>query len=209
LSGLAARKQRQGSIWLECPGESRIAAIVYNPGDGPQMDLLMERVARQLKTRGLRLAGVVQVNSDDGNRKRCDMELEDVATGTRVRISENRGSGSRGCRLDSFALEKLAGIVNASLDAQIDVVLINKFGKREADGGGFRQVIGAALSSQARVLVGVSAANLRAWDDFAFGLYHQLPMDDARIVSWCVQYQTVEQVARFAPAHSKSEGSAL
>lgn len=180
----------QDSTWPNCSDEPRIAAIVYNPSDGAQLDLLMTRVARQLQARDFRLAGVVQINSGDGNRKRCDMELEDIASGTRVRISEDRGSGSRGCRLNSSALEKLAGTVNASLDAPIDVVLINKFGKREADGGGFRQVIGAALSGQARVLVGVSVANLQSWDDFAFGLYHQLPADSACIVNWCVQHQT-------------------
>ena len=44
-------------------------------------------------------------------RPACDVVLEDLATGHRTALFENRGSGARGCRLDQAALAEATAMV--------------------------------------------------------------------------------------------------
>jgi Protein of unknown function (DUF2478) len=56
-------------------------------------------------------------------------------------------------------------------------LIINEFGKHEAEGRGFRAVIAKALSEDSPVLVGVNALNLLALEAFENGLGHGLPCE--------------------------------
>jgi hypothetical protein len=82
------------------------------------------------------------------------MDVRVLPNGPILRISQNLGSVSKGCRLDPAALEAAVGLVEARLDPNVDLLIINKFGKHEADGRGFRTVIAAALDLEIPVLVG-------------------------------------------------------
>lgn len=164
----------------------RIASFVYDPGKGAEVDVVLAAVAAALRSSGLRLGGAIQINSDDGNRCSCDMSLEDLASGRRVLISENRGPLARGCRLDPRGLEEVVGLVEASIERGIDVLIVNKFGKRETEGKGFRDAIEAALAKGASVLVAVSAASLEAWEAFVSGLDERLAFDEATAIRWAL-----------------------
>ena len=161
-----------------------LAAIVYAEGDGPRVDNLLAEVSRALRLSGTRLAGAGQHNTDGGDRCRCDMTLEDLSSGRRVDISEKRGPEARGCRLDSFALEEVVGLVGASLATDPELVILNRFGKREADGAGFRPVIEDALARGVAVLVAVSKGNVAAWDTFAAALDRKLDIDAVSVIEW-------------------------
>jgi nucleoside-triphosphatase THEP1 len=163
----------------------RIAAVVYPVSEGAHADTVLSEVARDLKSRGLRIAGAVQHNTHSGDRCRCDMTLEDLASGTLVQISEDRGPEARGCRLDSSALEEIVGLVCSSLEGKPDLVVVNKFGKREAEGSGFRAAIEQALDSGIAVLTAVSSTNLAEWENFAGGLDERLPLEPTAIAAWC------------------------
>jgi nucleoside-triphosphatase THEP1 len=164
-----------------------IGAIVYAEGEGPRVDHLLAEVSRALRRDGTRLAGAVQHNTDRADRCRCDMTLEDLSSGRLVGISEKRGPQSRGCRLDSFALEEVVGLVGGSLASEPDLVIVNRFGKREADGAGFRPVIEDALARGVAVLVAVSRGNVAAWDDFAGALDLKLDVDVASVLAWSIE----------------------
>lgn len=165
----------------------RIAAVVFYASEGAHADTLLKDVADGLKSGGARLAGAVQHNTHNGDRCRCDMTLEDLTSGRLVKISEDRGPEARGCRLDSSALEEIVGLVSASLEASPDIVIINKFGKREAEGSGFRSTIEQALEAGIPVVVAVNAANIDAWNFFTGGLDVRLPPDRKAIGAWCVE----------------------
>lgn len=165
--------------------DARLAAVVYEAGAGAAFDTCLATVARGLKASGLRLSGAVQHNTMGGDRCRCDMTLEDLATGRLVEISEQRGPQARGCRLNSAALEEIVGLAGAAVERGADLLIVNKFGKREAEGHGFRQVIDAALEQGTAVLVAVSRENLAAWQQFAAGLDVRLPQDARLITAWC------------------------
>lgn len=164
--------------------EPRLAGIIYGTGEGPRIDDLLVATVARLRARGLRLAGAIQHNTDGGDRCRCDMTLEDLASGQRVDISERRGPESRGCRLDSFALEASVGLVAQSLNAPRDLVILNRFGKREAEGHGFRQIVDQAMEAGVPVLVAVSDGQREAWESFTGSYAERLPADIEAIVRW-------------------------
>jgi nucleoside-triphosphatase THEP1 len=162
-----------------------LAAILYEAGEGEAADRLLTAVARELAAGGVRLAGVVQANELPLGKCRCDMIVEDLATGARTRISEDRGPLARGCRLDTAALHGIVGRIEDAVLAGADLLILNKFGKSEAAGQGFRAVISAALEAGIPVLTGLSRTNLAGWDAFTGGLGVLLPPERDALRTWC------------------------
>src|SRR5262249_28640019 len=161
-----------------------IAALVY--ADGAYPDRAIERAIAPLRERGIALAGALQ-RSPEGmiGRHPCDLLLEDLASGELTAIAEHRGKEARGCRLDVGILTEVAEAVAASLHADAPrLLVVNKFGKIEADGGGLRGAIADAVDLGIPVLVGVPARNLDRWRAFAGPLSVELPAEPAAIVEW-------------------------
>lgn len=163
----------------------RIAAILYKPSDGPSVDLMLSGLAAELKAQNVRLAGTVQWNQDPAAGPCADMVMEDLHTGRHISVTENRGALAKGCRLDSRALEDVAGLTCASIGTDTDLVIINKFSKSEAEGRGLRQAIEAAVTSGVPVLVALNATHRAAWDEFTGGCSNWLSPDPQAIRSWC------------------------
>lgn len=159
-----------------------LAAIVYD--DGPAFDAFAYHLAKDLRAKGLRLAGVAQTNHQRQQPGRCDMTLEDLATGTKLLISEDRGSQARGCRLNTSALLEAGVLICRQLSEDIDLVLINKFGKSEAEGGGLRDVIATAFVSGIPALIGVPQRNWTAWQTFSGGDAACLSPHQSDIAQW-------------------------
>jgi nucleoside-triphosphatase THEP1 len=135
-----------------------------------ELNRLLAAFAEELTADGVALAGAVQHDIECAPQEKCDMDLQILPTGPVVRISQNLGRDSRGCRLDTVALEQAVGITEAQLsDASPKLVIINKFGKHEADGRGFRSTIALALEKEVPVLVGVNGANITALEEFTGG----------------------------------------
>ncbi|WP_297774731.1 DUF2478 domain-containing protein [uncultured Roseovarius sp.] len=140
-------------------------AYVMAEGRG-ETDLLLYDLARAARARGLSLAGTVQVNSNCGDDRPCDMDVEVLPDGPVIRISQSLGPGAKGCRLDPSQLELAVAAAEARLAAGCDLVIVNKFGKHEAEGRGFRGLIGEALARDVPVLVGVNRLNIPHFLDF-------------------------------------------
>ena len=157
-------------------------AYTMMPGKG-DMDLLLQQLAEALKARGVTCAGVVQSNVDCGPERKCDMDLTVLHSGEVLRISQSLGIGARGCRLDPDALEHaVAATAEALSDA--DMLLVNKFGKHEAQGRGFRPLIGEAMALELPVLCGLNGANLPAFQEFTGGLAVEVAPDLEALTAW-------------------------
>ena len=161
-------------------------AYTMAPGRG-DTDLILFKLATVLAARGLRCCGTVQINSERGDTGPCDMDVRVLPDGPILRISQDLGRASHGCRLDPAALEPAVGLVSASMGQGSDLLIVNKFGKHEAQGRGFRTVIAEALSKGIPVLVGINALNLSAFEEFAEGLATRLPPEPTALESWIVQ----------------------
>ncbi|MGB8814364.1 MAG: DUF2478 domain-containing protein [Paracoccaceae bacterium] len=158
-------------------------AYVTLQGRG-RTDALIAEVAGLLAADGVRLAGTVQSNIERPNRRKCDMDLVVLPDGPIVRISEDRGDLARGCTLDSGALEQTVVAVQQRLEGA-EVLIINKFGKREAEGRGLIPVIADALEHGLPVLIGVNGLNLAAFLAFAGEDVTPLPADPIIVANWC------------------------
>jgi hypothetical protein len=158
-------------------------AYTMAPGRG-DTNLLLDGLARRLTSRGLRAAGTVQIDSTRPDDGPCDMGVRVLPDGPVIRISQSLGAGSTGCRLDPNALETAVGLVTTRLEDGADCLLVNKFGKHEAEGRGFRPVIAEALARDIPVLVGVNALNLGAFETFCGGLAIPLPPDIDHLQAW-------------------------
>ena len=156
--------------------------MVSNRGD---TNRVLTAVAAQLRAEGLCLAGAVQSDTDCAPGGKCDMDLEILPAGPVVRISQSLGAQSRGCRLDPVALEQAVGLTEARLnDATPDIVILNKFGKHEAEGRGFRSTVARALEADLPILVGVNATNMAAFEAFTGGLAEVAGDSVETVLTW-------------------------
>jgi len=158
-------------------------AYTMAPGRG-DTDLVLERLVADLSAQGLRCCGTVQINSERADAGPCDMDVRVLPNGPVLRISQDLGSQARGCRLDPAALETAVGLVSARMSSGADLLIVNKFGKHEAEGRGFRNVIAEALAMDIPVLVGLNTLNRPAFENFAEGLAIQLPPEPAALMAW-------------------------
>lgn len=150
-------------------------------GDTDQVFL---RLAQTLAARGYRTCGLVQINTERPDDGPCDMDVQVLPDGPILRISQDLGPHSRGCRLDIGALETAVGLVQATLSTKPDCLIINKFGKQEAEGRGFRPVIADALGEGIPVLVGLNGLNKQAFLEFSDGVAEPLDLAEAAALDW-------------------------
>jgi hypothetical protein len=169
-----------------------VAAIVYANEIYP--DAAFTTLVQRCRALGLTLAGVLQHRAFEGGDRRCDVILEDLASGHHTALFENRGTGARGCRLDQAALAEATARVEGSLEHVPQLLVLNKFGKVECDGGGLRDLIASAIDRGIPVIIGVPERNLDAWRSFAGEFATEIPDDAGQIAKW------VEEIAAMSPA---------
>jgi hypothetical protein len=165
-----------------------IAAIVYS--DGVYPDRAMAGAIAPLEELGVPLAGALQVPAErvEGSHP-CDMLLKDLATGNVCAIAEERGRHAAGCRLDVGVLTEIGeDVINGLRDGEPRLLVVNKFGKIEAAGGGLRGAIAEAVELGVPVLVGVPARNLDSWRAFAGALALELPVESRAIAEWLASH---------------------
>ncbi len=153
-----------------------------------EMNATLRALARTMSDGGARVVGAVQVNTAAAAEDApIDMDLELLPDGEVIRISQRLGPGSSGCRLDPAQLETAVGICSRRLASGADLLIVNKFGAHEAEGRGFRDLIGAALAEGVPVVVGVAPAKLSAFQEFAGELSQEIPCETEALRNWCLE----------------------
>lgn len=142
----------------------RLMAAVYD--DGIEADKTLSQIGYALRANEVAVNGLVQLNTFRRDRAKCDMVLEELGSGQIFQLSQDRGALARGCRLDREAITHAATAILKGLD-NCDLLIINKFGRCEADGGGLRDIIAEAVLRGIITLIGVPRRNLHAWQRFA------------------------------------------
>lgn len=161
---------------------SSILAVVYTDGIGA--DRFLAELGYSLRAAGLNVAGLVQLNSFVRDPVKCDMAVEELFSGTILQLSEDRGPHARGCRLDRNVLFEAAALLIKALAEKPDLLVLNKFGKMEAEGAGLRDVLARAVEEGVPVVVGVPFRNLDQWRAFAGDLAEECPVETNRIQRW-------------------------
>lgn len=159
-----------------------ILSLVYT--NGHAADCFLADLGYGLRETGVAVAGIVQRNTFLRDPIKCDMEVEELASGTVLQLSEFRGPAARGCRLDRAALAEAAGLLTAAINAGPDVLILNKFGRAEAEGGGLRDALGRAAQVSIPTIVGVPLRNIDCWRSFAGELADDCGIDPEYVRRW-------------------------
>lgn len=159
-----------------------LAAVHF--GKDEFVDRVLMEAVTALKNEGVRVGGFVQHDTPDPVACCSISHVEDVMTGSWHRITQALGAGSKGCRLDPHALADMAGKLLATLDEGVDMVVLNRFGKGESDGQGFRAVIEKALDQGVPVLIAVRDTYKADWEAFCGDMAAALPMDADEVARW-------------------------
>lgn len=148
------------------------------------VDPLLAEVAARAGASGFKVAGFFQHRGPDTDECCREIVIERIGSGIKQLISQPLGTGSRGCRLDPAALADVAGSLLAEMDAGADMLIINRFGKGEAEGHGFRAVIETAYAKQIPVLTVVRDTYAGDWREFAGDCGVLLSPHSDRVLEW-------------------------
>ncbi|OIQ35754.1 MAG: 3-dehydroquinate dehydratase [Roseobacter sp. MedPE-SWchi] len=183
--------------------------IAYTLAQGRgDTDQILHQLSQRLLAAGHAPCGVVQINSERTDSCRCDMDVQVLPAGPVIRISQTLGEEARGCRLDPAALEEAVALTERALQQGAEMLIINKFGKHEAEGRGFRAAIGEALGLGLPVLVGLNHLNQEAFFEFIGDLGVALRPDVAALEVWAkAQLATQPGAEPFAAENGIAEAS--
>lgn len=159
-----------------------LAAVVYAPED--DVDSLLASFARRLRGQGRHLGGVVQRNTSGNCGPATLMEVIDLMTERAIPICQNLGPESVACKLDPAGLADAALAVRQAIAGNVELVIVNKFGKSEAEGRGLRAEIADAIVAGLPVLTAVSERAYAAWTEFTNGFGTTLLCDEAIVEDW-------------------------
>lgn len=164
-------------------GTVRLAAVVYDAGF--KIDDFLTRVADRLGADRINMAGVLQENAGDEAGVCSAMTLVDLTSRGRFRISQDLGSQAEGCRLDAHGLAEIGALLDRPLGHDVDLLMLNRFGKAEAEGGGLRSAFVRAMEAGVPVLTAVRPPYIEAWSRFHGRLAVDLPSDFDAVLAWC------------------------
>ncbi len=101
--------------------------------------------------------------------------MRDLVTGETLDIMQDLGREATGCRVDPAAIAVAARWLDTARERGPDLLVVNRFGRLESEGGGMLAEIGRAFADGLPLIVCVPARYLDAWDAFAAGLDAKLP----------------------------------
>ena len=151
---------RQGSA-------DRVAAVVFTRGT--EVHALLAALVDGLRAQGLTIGGLVQRHGAALPGGRRAVLVEDLGSGRHRRLDTPRGPEAVGCTLDSEALSHAAVDLRAAIAARPDLLVVNRFGCSEAEGGGLRAEIAEAICAGIPLLIAVRDDYLPAWEAFLGG----------------------------------------
>ncbi len=159
----------------------RAAAIV---DDGSvDTDTLLAAVACQQRRLERTVHGVVMTHPDGGHGCASPMVLVDLQTLDEYLVSQPLGSGSTACRADPQGFARASAVLRRAAEAAPDLVVSNRFGGLEAEGGGFSAELLELMARGIPLLTVVATRHAEAWQRFSGGA-PLLPPEGAAIDRW-------------------------
>lgn len=153
------------------------------------VDQLLDEQVHALRAQGLRLHGLLMTYPEGRADCHCAMVLQDLRTGETYPVSQALGAESQACRADPQGFARASQVLRDALapgTERPDLVVVNRFGKLEVAGGGFRDEFLALMAEGVPVLTAVASALEPAWRDFTGGA-PVLPADPQAVQDWVRQ----------------------
>ncbi len=144
----------------------------------------LRKVVKSLREKGVKVGGVLQEAKILPNERCARLYVVDIRTGKSECITQNRGNESRGCKLDPRGLAEISHCITDAIETGSELIIINKFGRAESEGGGLLSSIADAISAGVPVLTTVREPYIAAWRSFHGGLATELPPRTDMIFQW-------------------------
>lgn len=168
-----------------------LGAINYRRGD--DVDRLLVNICAELVRKKMNLGGLLQISTGErGGNCATTMHVVDLRSEQSFDIWEARGACAQGCRLDESGLAEAEPILAAAIEARVDLLIINRFGRAESLGRGLRSSFDKALRHGVRVLTAVREPYDTAWREFHGGLGAELLGDVAEVVNWATASRSID-----------------
>lgn len=177
----ASAKQRRIKTQISHVTPS-IAAIRYDAGF--DINRTLQEIVVLLRERGFEVGGVLQRVEAGRDRSCAPLNIVDIRSGETARITQDRGKDSRGCKLDPRGLAEISHCIKEAVDARVDLIIINKFGRAESERGGLLSCIAEAATAGIPVLTTVREPYLQSWHSFHGGLAIELSPYMNSILKW-------------------------
>jgi hypothetical protein len=155
-----------------------LAALVYGADQDP--DAVLRDFADEVKRQGFRAVGLVQA----GQCADSSLSAVLVHSGEKLLLAQDFDPAAAGCRLDVGRLEGVGARVAEALEAGADLLIINRFGKRERDGKGLAYLIDRALGADIPVVIAVSQDRFAEWIKYAGGMSVKLACEQPALETW-------------------------
>jgi nucleoside-triphosphatase THEP1 len=165
---------RQAMFDVHCD----LAALVYDADQNP--DAVLRDFADDLNVRGFRAVGIVQA----GQCADSSLSAVLVHSGEMLSLAQDFDPSVRGCRLDVRRLEDAGARIAAALETGADLVIINRFGKREREGKGLSYLIKRALDADIPIVIAVPSQHFADWIRFVNGMSVKLACDRGSLDAW-------------------------
>ena len=168
------------------PPEDSIPAAAIGHDGGTEADAMLAAIVADLQRAGRRVRGLLMrhVGGLAGDTA-CgtQMFLVDVANEETYLVSQPMGSLSKSCRADPQGFARATVVLRRALQERPDLVVLNRFGRLEAEGGGMSAELLDLMAEGVPVLTAVAPAYRDAWDAFSGGA-PVLPLDAAAVQAW-------------------------
>ncbi|WP_024520253.1 DUF2478 domain-containing protein [Bradyrhizobium sp. Tv2a-2] len=155
-----------------------LAALVYDADQDP--DSILRDFAGDLNARGFRVVGLVQA----GQCADSSLSAVLIHSGEKLSLAQDFNPAATGCKLDLDRLRNVGERVAEALAAGADLLIINRFGKREREGKGLGYLIERALDADIPVVIAVSSQRFADWIKFADGMCVKLGCEREALREW-------------------------
>lgn len=150
---------------------------------GANADGVIDYVIEKLRSEGKKIAGMRQRTIDVPTSVGA-AELQNIENGEHHRITQAHGGDSDSWEINIAAIEAAAVTLAESLSVDLDLVVINRFGKLESAGGGFCCVIQRSIELGIPVLTVVNSQWQQRWHDYGDTYAATLPANSACVLQW-------------------------
>lgn len=168
------------------PVASGVAAAAIHHDGSARADALLAEAVAALQGQGLRVRGLLMEHVGElvgDTACAAQMFMVDVSTQERYLVSQAMGSLSKACRADPQGFARATVVLRRALAERADLVVLNRFGRLEAEGTGMSAELLDLMAEGVPLLTVVTPACRDAWDRFSGGA-PVLPPDEAAVRNW-------------------------
>jgi hypothetical protein len=162
---------------------SGVAAAAILDDRTVPVDTLLAQVVATQRAAGRSVRGLLMTHPDGEVGCAAAMVLVDISTGADYLVSQPLGRDSNACRADTQGFARASVVLRDALAAVPDLVVSNRFGGLEAEGGGFASELLALMAHGVPVLTVVATRHLASWQQFTGGA-PVLPAEAAAVQAW-------------------------